>query len=279
MHMTLRDFYTTYLRFPLLDRMLKSALNFYTLLWSCIAGFYFPKNYVRNQKWEMLQDTYEPDSVAVFKNLIRPGMNVVDLGAHIGYFTRLFAKLVGPKGRILAFEADPFIYALLKKNVRRLSNVDATQVAVSDHCGTLDFYHSEEKSGCGSTIAELPVSFKRTKISVPAADLDSLLEAQGIIRVDFIKMDIEGGEAKALKGMRKTLEQNPAIIMVTEFAPEWLRSGGMEPLTFLNELKSLRFTVYAIISGSLVPFDPKNEEEMKSLMPTYFMNICCKREG
>ena len=276
--MTLREAYKAYFSFPLLDGCIKAILKSAVALVAWVKGFYFPKNYFRRQRWEMLTSRYEPDSVAVFKSLVTPGMTVIDVGAHIGYFTRLFSKLAGKQGKVLALEADPFIFALLQKNVRRCSNVVVQQVAVSDKNGTIDFYHSDEKSGCGSTVEKLPASFKKTKLTVPADSIDSLLHEKGITHVDFIKMDIEGGEPKALSGMRKTLTENPAIILVTEFAPEWLRAGGMEPLRFLDVLKSLGFSVYAIIDGTLLPFNPKTETEMRAGMPSYFMNICCKRD-
>lgn len=275
--MTLRQTYNRYISFPLLDRTIKSGLRGATALAARLKGFHFPRNYVRQQKWEMLTGAYEQDSVALFKHSIRPGMVVVDLGAHIGYFTRLFSKLVGKKGKVLACEADPFIFKLLQKNTEQLQNVEPHQLAISDEAGTIDFYHSEEKSGCGSTVAVLPVFFKRNRLAVSAAPLDSVLEEAGISRVDFIKMDIEGGEPKALRGMRETLKQNPAIILVTEFAPEWIRAGGMEPLRFLEELRGFGFSLSLILDGSLVPFDPKTEEEMRTAMPSYFANIYCKR--
>ncbi len=276
--MTLRETYKTYFSFPMLDSFIKAFLRGSVDFSARVKGFHFPKNYFRQQKWEMLTGRYEPDSVEVFKSLLAPGMTVVDVGAHIGYFTRLFSELSGGKGKVLALEADPFIFELLKKNVSRRSNVTARQMAVSDQSGTIDFFHSDEKSGCGSTVEKLPATFKKTKLTVPARTLDALVLEAGLSRVDFIKMDIEGGEPKALSGMRKTLEQNPAIILVTEFAPEWLRAGGMEPLRFLEVLRSFGFNIYAIIDGSLLPFNPKTEEEMRAVMPSYFMNICCKRD-
>lgn len=226
---------------------------------------------------------YEPDTTAFFINIIRPGMTVVDIGAHIGYFTRLFSRLVGNCGKVFAFEADPFIFELLKKNTQRLRNVDARQLAICDRSGSTDFYHSEEKSGCSSTVEKLPLLFKKRRITVLAGDLDSVLEGSGIKRVDLIKMDIEGGEPRALRGMQRTLEKNRGIILVTEFAPEWIRAGGMAPLTFLEELKNLGFSVYSLATGSLTLFDPKSEEEMNASISRYskdivFMNIYCVRE-
>src|SRR3989338_9500133 len=277
--MTPREVYKTYFSFPPFDGLIKMLLNNAVTFIAWVKGFHFPENYFRQQRWEMLTGRYEPDSVAVFRSLITPGMVVVDVGAHIGYFSRLFSLLSGRKGTVLALEADPFIFELLKKNVSRHSNVVTRHVAVSDQSGMIDFYHSDEKSGCGSVLGKLPVSFKKTRLTVPANSLDTIVAEAGLSRVDFIKMDIEGGEPRALSGMQKTLAENPAIILVTEFAPEWLRAGGMEPLRFLEALKDFGFAIHAIIDGSLLPFNPKTEEEMKAAMPSYFMNICCKREG
>lgn len=226
---------------------------------------------------------YEPDTTVFFMNIIKPGMTVVDIGAHIGYFTRLFSRLVGNGGKVFALEADPVIFELLRKNTKRLRNVDARQLAVCDRSGSIDFYHSEEKSGCSSTVEKLPLLFKKRKITVPAGDLDSVLEGSGVKRVDLIKMDIEGGEPQALRGMQRTLEKNRGIILVTEFAPEWIRAGGMAPLKFLEELKNLGFSVYSLTTGSLTLFDPKSEEEMNASISRYskdivFMNIYCVRE-
>lgn len=277
--MTLRELYNRYLRTPLFDRVLRALFRRAVGLLAFAAGFSFPNNYFRRQRWEMLTGRYEQESVALFKRVLKSGMVVVDIGAHIGYFTRLFSKLVGKEGKVLAFEADPFIFALLQKNIRRFPNVAARQLAVSDQSGTMDFYHSEAKSGCGSLVPELPVSFKKTKLQVPGGALDSLLENAGIEHVDLIKMDIEGGEPHALLGMRKMLARNPDIILVTEFAPEWLRAGGMEPLQFLAELKHFGFNVFAVVTDALISFDPKTEAEMRAAMPSYFMNLYCKREG
>ena len=267
----------------MLKKTAKKLLNLCVTVLSQVMHMHFPVTFVWNQKLNMLMNRYEPDTTAFFISKIRPGMTVVDIGAHIGYFTRLFSKLVGSRGKVVAFEADPFIFELLKKNTKRLKNVDMRQLAVGDRNGSTDFYHSEEKSGCSSTVEKLPILFKKRKITVPACDLDSILESSGVKRVDLIKMDIEGGEPRALRGMQRTLEKNHDIILVTEFAPEWIRAGGMAPLKFLEELKNLGFSVYSLATGSLTLFDPKSEEEMNAATSRYsedivFMNIYCVRE-
>ena len=68
-------------------------------------------------------------------------MIVVDVGAHIGYFTRIFSNLSGPSGTILAFEADPENFTLLKQNTSHYSNVRAYEEALSAQEGFIHFYH------------------------------------------------------------------------------------------------------------------------------------------
>src|SRR5688572_13621160 len=71
----------------------------------------------------------------LFRELIRPGMVVVDVGANIGYFSLLASTLVGPTGRVYAFEPDPVNCALLRKNVRlnRVTNIEVIESALSDN--------------------------------------------------------------------------------------------------------------------------------------------------
>src|SRR5512138_2867115 len=64
-----------------------------------------------------IQGTYEPEETEAVLRSVKSGMVVVDIGANIGYYTLLFARLVGPQGRVIAFEPDPATFALLKKNV------------------------------------------------------------------------------------------------------------------------------------------------------------------
>lgn len=278
----LRRFYKHFLSTALLDKIIKRLLEFFVNIFSKWKHFSFPDNYIRQWKWDMLLEQYEPDTVSLVRKIIKPGMVVVDIGAHIGYFTRIFSGLAGKDGLVYAFEADPLTFQLLKKNTRQLQNVQLRQLAITNQIGTIDFYHSEEKTGCSSVLPTVPLEFKRRKIRVSTADLDSILAQEGVAKIDFLKMDIEGSEPLALRGMRKTLEKNQGILLVIEFSPEWLRSGGIAPLDLLKELKQLGFEIFGIMGDGLVPFYPSNEEEMKRVIPPYrgitgFINIYCRR--
>lgn len=216
-----------------------------------MAGFYFPANYNREQKSVMLFGWYERETAAIFKRIIKPGMVVVDVGAHIGYYTRLFSKLAGPEGAVYAFEADEANFFLLKKNTAHLANVKLFPVALTDHIGPLDFYESLEKSGCHSTVlGAVPAQRKKT---VAGSDLDSIVAREAIAAVDVIKMDIEGGEPLAVQGMQRVFKNNPGLMLVTEVSSRRLRLSGTSPSWYVQRLASFGFDFSVISPEGLRP--------------------------
>ncbi len=210
-------------------------------------------------------------------------MTVLDIGAHIGFFTRVFSKLVGPKGQVIAIEADPENFSFLEKNTLKLKNAQKFLIAASDKIGIIDFYHCGEKSGCHSTLKNIPLNFKTEKISVPATDLDSLLSKISITKIDVIKMDIEGGEVSALIGMKKLIANSPNLAMITEFAPDWIIAAGQTPLEFLKNLNNLGFKISAIVDDQLIPISSDSEASYQKILPkpnandsyNSFLNLYC----
>ncbi len=277
----LRAMYRKYVRSPSLDRTIYAVLDTLTSWYSWYRGYHFPKNYIRRWQLDILWNLYERETVAVFKQNIKPGMIVIDIGAHIGYFTRLYSSLVGAKGMVYAFEADPENFSLLEKNTRRLTNVKIFPLAITDSVGTVDFYHYPDKAGCHSTLPNVPLDYKKEKITVACSNLDSVLTNLNIDRVDLIKMDIEGGEGAALRGMEKTLAGSTPLRLVVEFAPAWIRAAGGTPLSFLQNLTRDGFKIFAIKGTELVPIIPETDESYLPLVPktptafNEFINLYC----
>lgn len=202
-------------------------------------------------------------------------MTVIDIGAHIGYFTRLFSRLAGSGGFVYALEADPENFSLLKKNTKRLKNVVLLPVAVSDKTGSINFYRSE-KTGCHSTIKDT-AQHKET-ITVTSSDLDRILDERAVQKVDVIKMDIEGGELNALKGMQKTLNKNHGLSLVIEFNPGCLKQATVTPRAFITYLSDLGFYIYAIHQDALIPITAAEPEPEKYLLPgATFVNLYCSK--
>jgi len=186
---------------------------------------------------------------------------VIDLGANIGYYTLLFAKIVGNKGKVFAFEPDPDNFKFLKKNVDKnnFMNVQLEQKAVSNTNGTIKLFLNDGNKGAHRIYhSELAGNeYKEVKVTT----LDSFFKKMKIDqKVDFIKMDIEGAEFGALNGMKNLLDNNPSITLFLEFDPKQIRAFGSDPMDIIDFLKQNNFKILKLnledsINNYLVPFD------------------------
>jgi len=155
---------------------------------------------------------YEAANQAICVRLVRRGMTVYDLGAHVGFYTLLFSRLVGPAGVVHAFEPVPRNISYLKRHQRlnRAMNVRAQECAVTRLTGTAAF---DSSSGV-STGRVVPCTGPEMS-RVPAESLDDFIYARGHESPDLIKMDVEGGEADVLAGMSRLLAERPPVLLVS----------------------------------------------------------------
>jgi FkbM family methyltransferase len=180
-----------------------------------------------------LRKNYEPKHVELMKSIVKEGDIVMDIGAHIGYYTLILAEIVGPKGKVYAFEPNPENFKVLQKNIEinGYKNVILEKKAISDKNGTVNFYFSDLNTGDGRIYTS---SEKRTSCEVECIKLDDYFK--NIPKPSFFKIDIQGIEILALKGMSKIMN-NPDIKFTTEFQPEAIEEGGHNPQDFLNEIR------------------------------------------
>ena len=151
--------------------------------------------------------TWEPEVTAAIVAAAKPGMTVIDIGAHIGYYTLLFAKCVGAAGQVFAFEPMPENFALLQKNIalNHLPYVRTLNEAVFSRAGdiTVAIPPGEHlNSGSGSVY----VNGGSRNVLVRATSVD-LFSQQSGIRPDILKMDVEGAEFDVLMGARDTIDR------------------------------------------------------------------------
>ncbi|MBU2575702.1 FkbM family methyltransferase [Patescibacteria group bacterium] len=244
----LRKIYRKWIYLPWLDKLIYTVLDTATDIYSFTTRYSFPSYYIRRFKLNMLWQLYEKETVQLFKKIIKPKMIVMDIGAHIGYFTRIFSKLAGTDGVVYAFEADPENFQLLIKNTKHLKNTKLCKAAITDSTGIIDFFHSNIKSGCHSIV---PAEFRSQKIAVPAITLDEFAQRKGINKIDIIKMDIEGGEYLALQGMKKIFENNPDIVLVLEFCLENNELANINSEKFLKQMEEFGLSIFAIRQNKL----------------------------
>ena len=174
------------------------------------------------------------------KKTIKKGMTVLDIGANIGFFTMLFAKLVGKEGKVFAFEPDPNNFRLLKKNIEtnKYTNVVCVNKAVSNKTAPGTLFISEEHHGDHRIFDP---NDKRTSIDIQTISIDDFIKED--TTVDFIKIDIQGAEYLAFEGMEKTLKKAQHISIISEFCPALLKKAQTDPMELLTKIKNLGFNI------------------------------------
>lgn len=190
----------------------------------------------------LLCGVYERGEVRIFSEMVERGMNVLDLGANIGYFTLIAAKLVGPEGRVFAFEPEPKNFSMLERNVRLngYDNVTLVQMAVSDRVGVEELHLFSDSWGHSLSSMNRDAGL----VSVPVTSLDEFLAKEGDPPISFVKMDIEGAESKALQGMERILSKGNVKALVIEFHFSELESQGTSFREMWHQIKSLGFGFY-----------------------------------
>ena len=177
---------------------------------------------------------------------LREGQTALDLGANIGYFTVLFSRQVGPPGHVLAFEPGPLSFALLQTNIRinGLTQAQAFNTAVGDRSGTIDLFICRTGESDNRVEGMVTDPQDRDRIEVPLISVDDFLAARPAQRIDYVKIDIQGAEWDALKGMRRTIADNPEIQIVLEYAPVFIELVGGTPREFFDFIRSLGLRIF-----------------------------------
>jgi|GEM_PF-3262270 len=185
-----------------------------------------------------MDDQYEREDAEFAKHYIRPGGSVLDIGAHAGLYSLLANTLMNGHGEINAFEMEDYSWEVLQKTASLYpaikthhravwSQNTVLSIALSSAPG-LHYVLPSNKIGDAS----IPVQH-----TIEAVALDSYFPSD--FKVDFVKLDIEGAELHALRGMERILRRSPKVGMVIEFVKGHLARHGQTPaevVTFLEEL-------------------------------------------
>ena len=220
--------------------------------------------------------TYESEKLmtTLFTKLITEGMIVVDIGAHVGYYTLLAARAVGDKGKVFCFEPEPSNYALLLKNIERNSynNVVLVQKAVTNSTGHVKLFLARDPSG-HSIGSDNP---HQRAILVDSTTLDDFFVCREY-PIHIIKIDVEGAEMAVLQGMRNIIAKNQQLNIFTEFNPGALMRAGFLPIEYFQMLVNYGFNI-CVINEQKQSLEPAEINTVMAMCKSIeYVNLLCRK--
>ncbi|HUK30099.1 MAG TPA: FkbM family methyltransferase [Candidatus Acidoferrum sp.] len=185
---------------------------------------------------EYVLGIYEPEFFQVLRRHLRPGDTCVDVGGHLGYYSMLMARLVGPGGRVITFEPVQENIAVLEENLamNHMDNVRLVNTALGRCSGTMTLVRSEsETMSATPSIRAYAVEGSQKQVEVNVDTLDAFLDRNGC-RPKLIKIDVEGAEIEVLLGAMKTLANSHPVVMVEIHG--WGEASNREVLDLFSSL-------------------------------------------
>jgi FkbM family methyltransferase len=208
-------------------------------------------------------DDFERTEREFLKAYLRPGDLFVDVGANIGLFSLIAARLVGPSGKVYAFEPTGRIFERLANNVRLngFNEISCFRLALSDQIGQQSLFISEDGFDAWNSFAH-PIagqSFEHERVDCETWDHFALKHSV-LGRVAMMKLDVEGWENRVLSGAKETLSREDAPLLQIEFTDAAAASAGSscKDLYHILEDFGYRMFIYDPRRRKLIP-DPLRE--------------------
>ena len=189
---------------------------------------------------------FEPEETRSILNLIKPGDRFLDIGANVGYYTVLAAECVGSTGQVISVEPDNTNFEILDANTRiwqQQGRVKIYRFALSDQAGESRLFLSSHNSGMHRLYSSVVCTGETIQVSVVRGDDLQLAP------LDLVKIDIEGFEPRALRGLQETLKASPGIKILSEFSPFSILEAGESPLNWLRWMIAQGFEILALQQG------------------------------
>lgn len=177
----------------------------------------------------MFLGLYEPTQTSWFKQCLRPGDVFVDVGASFGYYTTLGASLVGPTGKVFAFEPSPIANQVIEEVIEdsMLQNVILTKAAVGKNSGSISLFLPTTRHLHSPSIFKSDPNF--VPIQVPVIALDHFAALENVPKIKLVKIDVEGYEPDVLAGMERLIRAKRIENIICEFNSGWLMRNATTP--------------------------------------------------
>ena len=188
---------------------------------------------------------FEPQILKIAERYIKPGTVVLDVGANFGQMSILFSSLVGENGHVFAFEADNFIFDVLKRNINVNDRLNITAIfgAVSDKDDEVVFYPIPDFKRFGSYGSYGIDPKAKGGREVPTITIDKLALEMAI---SFMKVDIQGSDLFALRGAINTIKKHRMPI-IFEFEEQFQEEFGTSFKDYMDFVDSISYRVEKIV--------------------------------
>lgn len=210
----------------------------------------------------MLNGGYEKTELLFISNFVKPGMTVLDIGAHRGLHSIVLSKRVGRRGRVVAFEPSARNVKRLKLHLRMnlCRNVEVRECALGDRDRRETLYEVPANSVLNS-LRPPDTGLTANPTTVQSKRLDDMLHGSRIRHVDFLKLDVEGGELAVFEGAPQLLANRPRPVILCEVLDLRTRPWGYPARLILQHLTQREFTWFSITpQGTLLPLKADSDE-------------------
>lgn len=204
--------------------------------------------------WGIIRGTYEAEELEFVRRTVRPGENVLDIGANIGLFTVTMASLTGPTGKVYAFEPLEELATMLMRSVaenRFEDRVVLERVAVGDKAGTGQLISAAKTTNAGGAYLKagnVPSGHDVTEVKLITLDNYPLRRP-----VHFIKIDVEGAELLAFRGAKQLLKEDRPVILSELHPAQLSKVSGCTAAEFVAELESYGYKCHELRGSELLP--------------------------
>jgi len=217
---------------------------------------------------------WEADLSNLFIQLCNPDTVIVDVGANFGYFTILAASRIGlgGSGKVYSFEPNPKMAKLVRLNMEvnwSIAPVEFLESAVAENSGDV-VLHVPMAHGANASLSA-PEDFQSEAVSVKSVRLDDVIPSD--VKVDLMKVDVEGHELAVLRGAQEVIRRSPNLHLVIEWSRKQMHEAGVDPREIISLLED--FTPYKIELGS-APLD--HPVDFEWLMGQAYADVLLKKK-
>lgn len=201
---------------------------------------------------QMYAGSFERLETRIVRKVLRPGMTFVDVGANVGYYTALGARLVGPTGAVFAFEPSEYAFPRLTRMIETsgLKCVRAVKCGLADVAGERFLYGAVDEGACELHTATMVPNDNSHRAMVRTETLDSMAEQLNIKQIDLLKIDVDGLEPLVLQGAANLIANGRISNILLECAEYWFNKMNTSTVETVDYLKSSGFSRVSRIGGA-----------------------------